>query len=238
MSRAYEPPRRRVLQWVGRRVHAGGRVTAVAPLQGGITAHMDRITVDSPAGPVDVVLRRWPTEDCTEGLVAREAAALAAVRGHGVPARELLAMDEDGAETDVRCTLTSALAGQPELHPADLPAWLSQLATTQTVIHAVPHQPQTQGDAEHQDGAPSLRWIGTAGETAGWGGWSTPSCVRAARRRDGPDPWRLPALQRLVVRRSTHGCRRLAEWEEGQPGQRRRPLQTQPGGAVRRQDGG
>ena len=130
-------------------------MTAVAPLQGGITAHMDRITVDSPAGPVDVVLRRWPTEDCTEGLVAREAAALAAVRGHGVPAPELLAMDEDGAETDVRCTLTSALAGQPELHPADLPAWLSQLATTQTLIHAVPHQPQTQGDAEHPDGAPT-----------------------------------------------------------------------------------
>jgi hypothetical protein len=53
-------------------------VTAVAPLPGGITADMDRITVDSPTGLNDVVLRRWPGEDWTEGLVTREASALAA----------------------------------------------------------------------------------------------------------------------------------------------------------------
>ncbi|MDP9181978.1 MAG: aminoglycoside phosphotransferase family protein [Actinomycetota bacterium] len=155
MSREYEPPTRRILEWVGHRVHAGARVTAVAPLQGGITAHMDRITVEFPMGLVDVVLRRWPTEDLTEGLVAREAAALAAVRGHGVPAPELLGMDEDGAETGVRCTLTSALAGQPDLNPADLQVWLGQLASTQAAIHAVPKHPQTQWDEEYGDGAPT-----------------------------------------------------------------------------------
>lgn len=155
MSREYEPPTRHILAWVGHRVHAGARVTAVAPLQGGITAHMDRITVDSPTGLVDVVLRRWPTEDVTEGLVAREAAALAAVRGHGVPAPELLAMDEDGAETGFRCTLTTALAGQPVLNPADLPAWLGQLANTQAAIHAVPKHRQTQWDEGYGDGAPT-----------------------------------------------------------------------------------
>lgn len=144
VSRAYEPPTRHILDWVGQRVHAGARVSAVVPLLGGVTAHMDRITIDSPTGSLDVVLRRWPTEDLSEGLVAREAAALAAVRGHGVPAPELLAMDEDGAATGVRCTLTSALAGQPDLKPADLLGWLGQLATTQVAIHAVPMHPQTQ----------------------------------------------------------------------------------------------
>ncbi|MHB8339591.1 MAG: aminoglycoside phosphotransferase family protein [Mycobacteriales bacterium] len=155
MSRKYEPPTRHILQWVGDRVHAGARVTAVVPLLGGITAHMDRITVDSPTGLVDVVLRRWPNEDLTEGVVAREAAALAAVRGHGVPAPELLAMDEVGTETGVRCTLTSALSGQPDLNPADLPAWLGQLATTQAAIHAVPAPPQIHWGGARSEGAPT-----------------------------------------------------------------------------------
>lgn len=134
-----------MLDWVCQRVHAGARVTAVAPLLGGVTAHMDRITIEYPTGLLEVVLRRWPTEELSEGLVAHEAAALAAVRGHaGVPAPELLATDEDGAATGVRCTLTSALAGQPDLTPADLSRWLGQLATTQAAIHTVPIHQQTQ----------------------------------------------------------------------------------------------
>ena len=143
---AYEPPTRQVLEWVGRRVHLRGRVIAVEPLFGGITAEMDRITVDSPTGLRDVVLRRWPEEDWTEGLVAREAVALEAIRGHGVPAPQLLAMDETGATAGVRCTLTTALPGQPDLTPADMQTWLGQLATTQAAIHAVPTLPPTRWD--------------------------------------------------------------------------------------------
>lgn len=140
---------------MGHHVHARARVTAVAPLPGGITADMDRITVDSPTGVTDVVLRRWPGEDWTEGLVAREACALAAIRGHGVPAPRLLAMDQDGAETGVRCTLTSFLTGQPDLAPADVQSFLSQLATTQAAIHAVPDHPQTWRHGWHGDGTPT-----------------------------------------------------------------------------------
>ncbi|WP_165521782.1 phosphotransferase family protein [Micromonospora zingiberis] len=143
---------------MARQVHRRARVTAVAPLPGGITADMDRVTVDSPTGRTDVVLRRWPTEERAEGLVAREASALAAVRGRGVPAPELLAMDEDGAETGVRCTLTSALTGQPDLSPADMRSWLSQLATTQAAIHAVPEHPPTRWDGWYDDGTP-LDWL-------------------------------------------------------------------------------
>lgn len=152
MHREYEPPTRKILEWVAHQVHARARVTAVAPLPGGITADMDRITVESPDGRRDVVLRRWPGEDWTQGLVTREASALAAIRGHGVPAPQLLAMDEDGAETGVRCTLTSALAGQPELAPADMQSWLGQLASTQVAIHAVPEHPQTRWDGWYAAG--------------------------------------------------------------------------------------
>lgn len=162
MPREYEPATPEILQWVAQHVHRRARVTAVAPLPGGITADMDRVTVDSPAGLKDVVLRRWPGEDWAAGLVAREASALAAVRGAGVPAPRLLAMDEDGAETGVRCTLTSALTGQPDLSPADMGSWLGQLATAQAAIHAVPGHPQTRWDGWYDEGRP-LDWLADRG---------------------------------------------------------------------------
>jgi len=160
--REYEPPTPTILRWVAHHVHPRARVTAVVPLPGGITADMDRVSVDSPTGLKEVVLRRWPGEDWAEGPVAREASALAAVRGCGVPAPQLLALDEHGAETGVRCTLTSALPGQPDLSPADMQSWLGQLATTQAAIHAVPGHPQIRWDGWYDDGAP-LDWLADGG---------------------------------------------------------------------------
>jgi aminoglycoside phosphotransferase (APT) family kinase protein len=160
--REYEPLTPEILLWVARQVHPRARVTSVAPLPGGITADMDRVSVDSPAGLKDVVLRRWPGEDWAEGLVTREACALAAVGGRGVPAPELIAMDEDGAETGIRCTLTSALAGRPDLSPADMRSWLGQLATTQAAIHAVPDHPQTRWDGWYDESRP-LDWLSDHG---------------------------------------------------------------------------
>jgi aminoglycoside phosphotransferase (APT) family kinase protein len=158
VPREYAPPAREILHWVAHQVHPRARVTEVAPLPGGLTADMDRVTVESPTGLMVLVLRRWPGEDWAEGLVPREAAALAAVRDSGVPAPELLAMDADGAETGVRCTLTSALAGQPDLSPADMRSWLRQLATTQAAIHAVPAHLPTRWEGWYEDDAP-LDWL-------------------------------------------------------------------------------
>lgn len=155
MPRPYEPPTPEALEWARRHVHARARVSAVSRLRGGFTADMDRITIEAPSGPRDVVLRRWPFDDETESLVTREAFALTAVRGHGVPAPDFLAMDEDGARTGVRCTLTSALPGQPDLAPADMRSWLGQLATAQAAIHAVPNPPRPRADAGNGDDAPA-----------------------------------------------------------------------------------
>ncbi len=162
VPREYEPPTPEVLRWVARHVHPRARVRAVAPLPGGITADMDRVTVGYPAGLTDVVLRRWPGEDQAEGLVVREASALAAVRGCGVPVPRLIAADEDGAGTGVRCTLTSALTGQPDLSPADMRSWLGQLAAAQAVIHAVPGRPQARWDGWY-DEARTLDWLADRG---------------------------------------------------------------------------
>lgn len=187
MQREYEPPSPEILQWVAHQVHPGARVTAVAPLPGGITADMDRMTVGSPTGLRDVVLRRWPGEDWTEGLVEREASALAAVRGCRVPSPRLIAMDENGAETGVRCTLTSALTGQPDLAPADMQSWLDQLATTQSAIHAVPEHPQTRWDGWYDDDAPAA-----SSDRDGVGhdplDWLTDRGLRAAAREAASGP--------------------------------------------------
>jgi aminoglycoside phosphotransferase (APT) family kinase protein len=151
-----------MLKWVAHHVHPRASVTGVAPLPGALTADMDRISVNSPTGHKDVVLRRWPGDDWADALVTREASALEAVRGYGVPAPQLLAMDEDGIETGVRCTLTSALTGEPDLSPTDMHSWLGQLATTQATIHAVPNHPQTQWDGWHDEGKP-LNWLSDRG---------------------------------------------------------------------------
>jgi hypothetical protein len=146
VPREYLPPDRETLHWVAHSVHRRGRVISVTPLLGGLTAHMDRITVKSPSGLQDLVLRRWSGEDWAEVLVTREASALEAVRGCDIPAPELLGADEDGAESGVRCTLTSALEGEPDLSPADMGSWLGWLAATRAAIHAVPERPLTRWD--------------------------------------------------------------------------------------------
>lgn len=154
MVHEYAPPTPEILQWVARNVHLRARVIRVASLPGGITADMDRITVETPTGVDDVVLRRWPTEDRAEGLVTREAAALEAVRGR-VPAPRLIATDEDGATTGVRCSLTTALPGQPDLAPVDMESWVEQLASTQAAIHAIPDRPPGLSDRYDRGAATS-----------------------------------------------------------------------------------
>ena len=147
-----------MLQWVAHEVHPHAQVSAVAPLSGGITAAMDRVTVSTPTGRKDVVLRRWPGEGGATNSVTREASALAAVSGRGVPTPQLLAMDEDGTVTGVRCTLTSALTGQPDLSPHDMRSWLGQLATAQVAIHAVPEHPHTSWNGWYRDDR-ALDWL-------------------------------------------------------------------------------
>ncbi len=163
MPHEYPPPTPDTLRWVARQVHPRARVTAVASLKGGLTAAMDRISVGTPAGADEVILRRWPDDDWVNGLVTREADALAAVHGGGVPAPRLVALDEDGTESGVRCTLTTALAGQPDLAPADPRSWLHQLATVQAAIHAVPAHPPTRWSGWYDEDGGSLDWLADRG---------------------------------------------------------------------------
>jgi aminoglycoside phosphotransferase (APT) family kinase protein len=158
--REYQPPTRGTLRWVASQFQPRARVIAVTQLPGGITADMDRITVQADRRQ-DVVLRRWPDEDWADGLVLREAEALATVRG--IPAPELIAMDEDGTVTGVRCTLTTALPGQPDLCPGDLRSWLNQLASTQATIHAATSQLTARWDGRYAENPRPLDWLADRG---------------------------------------------------------------------------
>jgi hypothetical protein len=135
----YTPPTRDILGWVERSVGPGRRVVGVDRLRGGLTAAMDLVTVAGADGPERVALRRWYIEDAAkEALVERESAGLQAVRGSSVPAPELVAADPSGSVAGVRCTLTTALTGAPDLAPVDMAPWVQQLAETQALIHAIP----------------------------------------------------------------------------------------------------
>ena len=161
--REYTPPSTAILRWVARAVHPSARVVAIAALPGGITADMDRVTVEVPTGRLqDVVLRRWPEVDWADGMVSREAEALTAVRGLGLPVPELIAADDDGSATGVRCTLTTALPGEPDLAPADLQSWVAQLATTQALIHTAPGTLSVRWDGWYDETEP-LDWLADAG---------------------------------------------------------------------------
>lgn len=156
MLHEYEPPNRGVLRWVASQFPQPVTVLSVTPLPGGITADMDRIAIRSTKR-LEVVLRRWPDEDWADGLVQREAEALGTVRG--VPAPELIAMDEDGTLTGVRCTLTTALPGQPDLCPTDPRCWLDQLATAQATIHATPGRLGAHQDDRYAENPRPLDWL-------------------------------------------------------------------------------
>lgn len=156
VAHTYRPPTPEILAWVARQIHPLGRVTGVARLFGGITADMDRIGVDSPAGRHDLVLRRWPQDESGAGaLVRREVDALVAVGGHGIPVPRLVAFDHDGSQTGTRCTLTSVLPGEPDLAPADPRSWLDQLTTTQAAIHAIPTNRQHHSEESCDDEDPT-----------------------------------------------------------------------------------
>lgn len=157
MARDYQPPSQQVLRWVEESLN--GRVLAASRLLGGLTADMDRLTVAMRSGTtIDVVLRRW-WDAGGSGLVRREAAGLAALVGHDVPAPRLLATDPAGAAPGVPCLLMSALPGEPMLAPPDMAACVRAMAATLARIHAVPARLERTDPHKLRDDA-DLGWIG------------------------------------------------------------------------------
>ena len=113
----------------------GGRVSAAAPLTGGITAGMYRVRI---SGTQLVVLRRWDGRIATDARtrVRSEAHALRSLATTGIPAPRLIAADPLGVDAGVPSLLMSLVPGEVDLAPTDFDAWLNELAATLVAVHA------------------------------------------------------------------------------------------------------
>ena len=159
MPDSYLPPPQQAVRWVEQAL--GARVLRISRLVGGLTADMDRLTVQGRTDePFDVVLRRWSAgAEWTIGLVDRESAGLSALADRDLPVPRLLAYDATGEQAGVAGLLMSALPGEPVLRPPDLPDYLEQLATMLVRIHDVPAELEPTDPHPYHENAD---WIGDA----------------------------------------------------------------------------
>ncbi|MBO0812306.1 MAG: aminoglycoside phosphotransferase family protein [Microlunatus sp.] len=157
----YEPPSEAALRWVSEQLD--GSVEHYERLLGGITAAMDRIVLQTPAGARTVVLRRWPAgRRHAIDHVRCETAALIAAAEHGIAAPRLIGADPSGERAGRPSVLMTEVPGRVELAPTDLDGWVDRLAGAQARIHAMPATLTDKRDGWFDPGI-ALEWIQDAG---------------------------------------------------------------------------
>jgi len=174
----YAPPAPPTLRWVERELRDGARVVHRQRLVGGLTAFMDLLTIDAGRGRFDVVLRRWPADsEWADGLVEREEAGLRVLARHDLPVPAPLGFDPTGDAAGIRCSLTTALPGQPLLAPSDPDGWVRQLAEALARIHALPPVLSAEHHGWYDESA-DHSWLGDPGLAS--------AAVQAARGHPAP----------------------------------------------------
>ncbi|MFJ5641546.1 phosphotransferase family protein [Streptomyces sp. NPDC093223] len=162
--------RPRTLAWVNRQLAAGERIVGTEVLHGGITAEIRRLTVGTlDGGTRDLVLRTFADPAFAahaEGMLRREARALAVLAGTGVPAPGPVAADPAGTHCEFPSLLMTHLAGRTVLDDRGLEARLPPLARQLVAVHALRpaerppvFEPWTTADAVvPPDGADAAAW--------------------------------------------------------------------------------
>ncbi|MEU6511812.1 aminoglycoside phosphotransferase family protein [Streptomyces sp. NPDC046942] len=129
------------LAWVRRHLKAGDRIVGAEALHGGATADMRRLTIGTrDGGTRHLVLRSFvgPTrQGPAEDLLRREADALTALTGTGVPAPGLVAVDSTAAHCEYPSLLMTHLPGRTVLDDEGLETRLPLLARQLVAVHAV-----------------------------------------------------------------------------------------------------
>ncbi|BCJ38729.1 hypothetical protein Athai_62320 [Actinocatenispora thailandica] len=129
------------LAWVHRQLDVGERVAGIEVLHGGMTAEMRRLTIGTRHGGTrHLVLRSFTTPSSAahaEDWLGREAGALAALTGTGIPAPELVAADPTAVHCAYPSLLMTHLAGRTVLADEGVPARVPLLASQLAAIHAV-----------------------------------------------------------------------------------------------------
>ncbi|WP_043662672.1 phosphotransferase family protein [Streptomyces xylophagus] len=129
------------LAWVSRQLSSGERIVRTEPLHGGITAEMRRLTVGTgDGGARALVLRSFVQPYFVkrgEGMLTREADALALLARTDVPALGPVAVDPTAAHCEFPSLLMTHLPGRTVLDDEGLEARVPLLARQLVAIHAL-----------------------------------------------------------------------------------------------------
>jgi len=138
-------PPEQTLRWASESVGRGSRIVSIRRLpKGGWHANHALTVVDGRGTTHRLVLRRWARPDWAledpDFTAAREATVLDLLAASPVPAPRVVAADPEAATCDVPTLLLTRLPGRPPALPADMGAFLAQLAEALPAIHAVDGQ--------------------------------------------------------------------------------------------------
>ncbi|NUH38819.1 aminoglycoside phosphotransferase family protein [Streptomyces samsunensis] len=126
------------LAWVSRHLEVGERIVGTEALHGGITAEMRRLTIGTrDGGTRDLVLRTFVDVEHAEDWLSREVGALTLLRGTGVSAPGLVAVDPTAAHCEYPSLLMTHLAGRTVLDDEGVETRVPLLARQLVAIHAV-----------------------------------------------------------------------------------------------------
>lgn len=137
-----QPPPERTLRWAAESISAKSRIVSVRRMSlGGWHVNHALTVIDRHDTAHRLVLRRWARLDWAvedpDFTAAREAAVLELLAASPVPAPLLVAVDPDGEVCDVPTLLITRLPGRPPGLPADMDAFLTQLAQALPPTHSI-----------------------------------------------------------------------------------------------------
>jgi aminoglycoside phosphotransferase (APT) family kinase protein len=117
-----------------------GTLKEVRPLPGSFSNESVLLAYETAVGPKQVVVRRYAVfGDYDRGeKAAREFKTLALLQQHHIPAPTPLLLDKSGDLLGSPGIVTSFIAGQQIIKPANQSAWIAELAQILAQIHAIP----------------------------------------------------------------------------------------------------
>ena len=123
-----------------RQLDSEGILKSARPLPGSFSNESTLLVYETAVGPKQVVVRRYAVfGDYDRGAKAeREFNTLALLQQHHIPAPVPLLLDKSGDLLGSPGIVTSFVAGQQIIRPANQAAWVSELAQTLAKIHAIP----------------------------------------------------------------------------------------------------
>jgi aminoglycoside phosphotransferase (APT) family kinase protein len=125
---------------VAQKVASQSKLLRAWELNGGISAQVTGLEIQRPDGHTQKMIVRQPDE---KGLkrhaqrVADEFKLLSLLHSYGVVAPEPYYLDQSGEIFSAPYLIMEYVEGEPEFAPADLPAYLLQLATHLSWIHQI-----------------------------------------------------------------------------------------------------